>query len=140
MSSNALHAALRRRAFDVTLGALALLIGTITLTLPFGRDQGLYHYVGREWFLHGQLPYRDLFEQKTPGIFIVHGVSNVLFCDVSWGIRVWELLLVLGFGAVVAWGGCDRRERPAHGSVGLSMLAAVLLYGGFFNYWPALGR
>lgn len=41
------------------------------LAFSFGRDQGIYALVG-EGLLHGQLPYRDLWDFKPPGIFFVY--------------------------------------------------------------------
>jgi hypothetical protein len=46
---------------------VAIVLGVASFVYPFGRDQGLYYYVGREWALRGAIPYRDVFDHKTPG-------------------------------------------------------------------------
>ena len=38
-----------------------------SLQQPAGADQALYGYVGQR-ILHGELPYRDAWDQKPPGI------------------------------------------------------------------------
>ncbi len=47
------------------------------LTFSFGRDQGIYALVG-EGPAHGQLPYRDLWDFKPPGIFFIYGLAQGL--------------------------------------------------------------
>src|SRR5579864_7791604 len=79
---------------------LAAVVALPSLAYPFGRDQGLYFYVGREWLLRGALPYRDLFEQKTPGIYVVHAACIALFGERVWGIRVADVVAVALIGVL----------------------------------------
>jgi hypothetical protein len=44
---------------------------------PYNVDTPLYWTVGR-WMLHGLVPYRDLYETKPPGIFMLSAVSYLL--------------------------------------------------------------
>ncbi len=69
-----------------------------TLFYPFGRDQGLYFYIAREWAARGALPYRDSFDQKPPGIYCIYGLANWLSGNAQWGIRALELAAVRGRG------------------------------------------
>src|SRR6478735_1393092 len=48
------------------------------LTFSFGRDQSIYALVG-EGVLHGKMPYRDLWDFKPPGIFLVYALAQGLF-------------------------------------------------------------
>lgn len=43
------------------------------LTLQY--DMSVYHVVGREWLLHGLVPYRDLVDIKGPLIFFEYGLG-----------------------------------------------------------------
>jgi hypothetical protein len=52
------------------VGAL-LIVRLPSLVQPMGPDQGLYAYVG-ERILHGELAYRDAWDQKPPGIHYVY--------------------------------------------------------------------
>jgi 4-amino-4-deoxy-L-arabinose transferase-like glycosyltransferase len=47
------------------------------LPIPFERDEGEYAYIG--WRLdYGELPYRDWFDQKPPGVFWVYRLALML--------------------------------------------------------------
>jgi hypothetical protein len=52
------------------IGAL-LIVRLPSLAQPMGSDQGLYAYVG-ERIRHGEIPYRDAWDQKPPGIHYVY--------------------------------------------------------------------
>jgi 4-amino-4-deoxy-L-arabinose transferase-like glycosyltransferase len=125
----------RRRRADLALGAIGAAFSAVSVALPFGRDQGLYYFVGREWLRHGEMPYRDAFEQKTPAIFLLHAIAITLFGEHMWSVRVLELGCVAALGLV-----CARLATPAHEPVprglwGLSLLAAAVSYFGFFDFW-----
>ena len=45
------------------------------LTFSYGRDQGIYAVVG-DGVLHGKMPYRDLWDFKPPGIFLVYALAQ----------------------------------------------------------------
>src|SRR5262249_29716186 len=69
-------AASRRREWALGLGValLALLIRAPLFDLPFERDEGGYAYIA--WRLeHGELPYREWFDQKPPGIFLAYRLA-----------------------------------------------------------------
>jgi len=66
----------RRRAWALALGVglLVLLIRAPLVDLPLERDEGEYAYIA--WRLeHGELPYRDWFDQKPPGIFLAYRLA-----------------------------------------------------------------
>src|SRR3954464_12635439 len=71
--------------------------------LPFscGRDQSIYALVG-EGVLHGKMPYRDLWDFKPPGIFLVYALAQGLFGRSMLAVR---LLEVLGLLLLVACSG-----------------------------------
>src|SRR5206468_919159 len=39
--------------------------------IPLERDEGEYAYIAERW-LAGDVPYRDAFDQKTPGVFVAY--------------------------------------------------------------------
>lgn len=119
---------------DLVLMLGALTFGLPTLFYPFGGDQGLYYYVGREW-LAGAVPYRDFMEQKTPLIFALHALLVCLTGPNMWAIRAAELLWVLGLGRVIADLATPAgTPRPA-GLLGFASLATSLFYFGLFSFW-----
>lgn len=113
----------------------AIAFGLVSLTYPFGRDQGLYFYVAREWVKHGSIPYRDVLDHKTPGIYFVHALAILLFGETMWGIRVLELFAVVACGAAAAAIASPsdvplKRPVLAGGSLAMSMI-----YFGALDYW-----
>lgn len=75
----------------VVIVASALLI----LTFSFGRDQGIYAVVG-EGILHGQAPYRDVWDFKPPGIFFVYALAQGVFGKNMMAPRLLEVLVLFG--------------------------------------------
>jgi hypothetical protein len=67
-------------------------------TFGYGRDQGIYAMVARA-VLAGKMPYRDAWDFKPPGIFVVYALSRALLGSGEAGIRVVE---AAGMAAMVA--------------------------------------
>lgn len=85
-----------RRA-DLVLSGLAvavvvLLLGNI-LMYRYGRDQGIYAVVA-EGMRQGGAPYKDAWDFKPPGIFLVYYASRLVFGTAEWGIRATECLFL----------------------------------------------
>jgi hypothetical protein len=108
--------------------ALALLFGLPTLLYPFGRDQGLYEYLG-SGLLEGLLPYVDGFDQKPPGIYGVYAALTALTGRNMWSVRLAELLAVPLVGALAAASVGGRRVA------GAGALLAAGYYFTCFDYW-----
>jgi hypothetical protein len=94
------------------------------LTFSFGRDQSIYAVVG-DGVLHGKMPYRDLWDFKPPGIFLVYALAQALFGRGMVAIRVLEVM-----GMVASVFGFMRLadtffERPRAGLVGGAVAALI---------------
>lgn len=61
--------------------------------VPMGCDSIIYHLMGRG-MVEGLVPYRDLFDQKGPLIFLIYGFSYVL-CGSYWLVFVLEVFAVM---------------------------------------------
>lgn len=120
---------------DVVLGLAGLGFGAASLAYPYGRDQGLYYYVAREWVLRGSIPYRDVLDHKTPGIYVLYAIGVRLFGEQTWGIRVLDLACVLGLGLVAAGLSAARGQAVRPGVRGLAILALGVLYYGHMDFW-----
>jgi hypothetical protein len=120
---------------DVVLVIVALLLTVPTIVHPYGPDQALYSYVGREWALRGSIPYRDVYDHKTPGIYVIHALLYLLTGENLWALRVAEVAAVLGMGAVVARLATPTDQPVARGVRGAAVLFVVVVYYGFFDYW-----
>ena len=94
------------------------------LTFSFGRDQSIYALVG-DGVLHGKMPYRDLWDFKPPGIFLVYALAQGLFGRGMVAIRLLEVMgmlaMVFGFRRVAD----TFFDRPRAGLIG-GAVAALL--------------
>ncbi|PYR76046.1 MAG: hypothetical protein DMF86_13620 [Acidobacteria bacterium] len=62
----------------LALACALLILRAPSLAQPMGADQGLYSYVG-ERVLHGDLAYRDAWDQKPPGIHFVYAALRAVW-------------------------------------------------------------
>jgi len=115
------------------LAAAALIAPT--LSWPFGRDQAIFHYIGRQWGA-GQLPYRDAFDVKPPGIFALYRLTSFFAGDAMWAVRAADGLAWLAIGALLPWAWPGRADRPPSGPLMASgALLAVAAYFAVFDFW-----
>jgi hypothetical protein len=97
-----------RRRFALALPALAglvillgLAIRVILLVQPIGGDPGIYAYVGGQ-ILDGFLPYRDVFEQKPPGVLYTYAAAFLVLGRSMTAVQVFDLLAWIGLVALTA--------------------------------------
>jgi hypothetical protein len=69
---------LARTAAAVALIAVFALLRAPYVSVPLERDEGEYAYIAQR-LLEGDLPYRDAFDQKPPGVFLAYAVAFVSF-------------------------------------------------------------
>lgn len=65
------------------------------LLFSFGRDQGIYATVA-DGILRGQMPYRDVWDFKPPGIFLVYALAQALFGKTMLAPRLLEVAGLIG--------------------------------------------
>lgn len=75
------------------LAALQLIIAFCTNTLMFTHEEAMWHYIGRNWFRHGLIPYAGGVDNKSPLIFSFFGVSDWLFGVNYWFPRILGILV-----------------------------------------------
>lgn len=79
------------RALVAGCVAVILFSMLMILTYGYGRDQGIYAMVART-ILDGGMPYRDAWDFKPPGIFLIYALARGLFGASQSGIRIFEAL------------------------------------------------
>jgi len=93
-----------------------------SLFYPFGRDQGIFAWVGDQ-ILAGGVPFRDAWDQKGPATHYTYALVQLVFGRGLWGVRVLDLLAVLATQwAIVGL------VRPRAGW--FTALTSALLFGG----------
>ncbi len=70
------------------------------LRFPIGRDQATYCVIGRG-LLQGQLLYRDLWDNKPPGIFYLYSLIVKVFGPVMWSVGVVDILWLLAISVCI---------------------------------------
>ncbi len=123
-----------RALVALTLAGAALIVAgwAVTyLTWPFGWDHGAFAWVG-DVITRGGMPYRDAFDVKGPLSFYPSAAVQLVAGRNWWGIRAFDLLLVLPCALLIARTGA----RFAGRAVGIgAALLWVLAYAntGFMN-------
>ncbi len=74
------------------LGGSWLLLGLPTLIYPFGRDQGVFAYIG-ERLLTGARLYVDLWDVKSPLVYWMYGLALKLANSQTIGVRLMDMIL-----------------------------------------------
>ena len=113
-----------QRVREVSFSALLL---APTLLYPFGRDQGVFAYVGR-LILRGGAPYADVMEQKGPLLHYAYALAMGMFGQTEVGVRTF-FLLVSTLGALLAAELAERAMgRGARLGAALGYAAVVAQY------------
>jgi hypothetical protein len=68
----------------LVITALQVLICLFTDGFTLSFDEAIWHYIGRNWFRHGMVPYSGGIDNKSPLIFLIYGISDTLF-----GVNYW---------------------------------------------------
>lgn len=101
----------------------AALIRAPIAEIPLERDEGEYAYIAQRW-IAGEVPYRDAFDQKPPGIFLVYAVILRTLGDsptaIHWGAQIWS------FGTVAAVWALARAAAGNAAGAGAGILFSVL--------------
>jgi hypothetical protein len=89
-----------------------------------GNDAHLFAYIGQKWFA-GRLPYRDVWDNKPPGIFLATGLAFAASARGFVVLAVVEGLLVLGSIATVH--AILRRMRAPRQVVSLAVALCAIM-------------
>lgn len=122
----------RVRAFRVRPGSAVLVLAGVAVVLgllvrlallaqPIGGDPGIYAYIGGR-ILDGDLPYRDVFEQKPPGVLYTYAVAFLLVGRSMFAVQVLDLAawaILVALSAALAWSLWENRSVAA-AAAGLS--------------------
>src|SRR5208282_3418916 len=89
-----LSASTRSRAWLYGTLGLVFLRALPNLRYLIGRDQATYCVIA-QGLLHGKLPYRDLWDNKPPGIFYIYALIVKIFGPVMWSLGAVDILWLL---------------------------------------------
>ena len=114
-----------RVALWLVLALLALVVVRLpAVRVPLDQDSGCYVHVGRSW-VHGRLPYRDLWDHKPPAIYLVPAALELAGAPLTAvALRACAALFALGT-LLALYGIVARLSDQATG------IAAAFAYGIF---------
>ena len=119
-----------RALIGVCVAGIAFLCVQI-LMFGYGRDQGIYAMVA-DALVRGKMPYRDAWDFKPPGIFVVYAIARLFFGSSQVGIRVLEVVGLLG----ACWGLVRLSERFFNSRVaGFFAAALAALAHAQLDFW-----
>jgi len=75
------------------LALMQLFIALLTNGFALSADEAMWHYIGRNWFRNGLVPYSGGVDNKSPLFFAVFGLSDKFFGVNYWFPRVIATLL-----------------------------------------------
>lgn len=79
---------------------LVLVMALPNLSYPIGRDQATYCVIGHG-LLHGARLYRDLWDNKPPGIFYLYAVIVKIIGPTMWSIGLIDILWLLAVSVCI---------------------------------------
>jgi hypothetical protein len=101
------------------------------LMFRYGRDQGIYATVAAA-MLRGGMPYRDAWDFKPPGIYVIYALSRAVLGPGQWAIRSFE---VIGLAGLVCGFIVLSRRFFASAAVGLIGGALAVLVHAELEFW-----
>jgi len=106
--------------------AVAMLVRAPIAAIPLERDEGEYAYIAQRW-LAGDVPYRDAFDQKPPGVFVAYAAILRAFgsspAAIHWGAQAYAL------GTLALVFAIGRRLFGARAGFAAALFAAFLSAG-----------
>jgi uncharacterized membrane protein YhaH (DUF805 family) len=109
---------------EVVAWTIVAFCGLQILLFSFGRDQSIYAMVA-QGILDGQMPYRDVWDFKPPGIFLVYALAHGLFGTNMLAPRLLEVAGLVGMVFAFRRLGDTFCEEPRAGLVGGAVAALV---------------
>ena len=122
---------IRHRAGAALQWAVVGLAGLAAVTMlwwPLGHDQGIFALNGAT-VAAGGLPYRDAFETRGPLAFYLYAALRLLFGPTAWGVRVFDVAVVLLGAALVYRVVTTVGSRPAARLAAAGWVLAVVSLG-----------
>jgi hypothetical protein len=102
------------------------------LSYPIGRDQATYCVIG-QGLLNGARLYRDLWDNKPPGIFYLYAAIVKIFGPVMWSVGLLDILWVLAISLCI-FSFTERTLGKAAAFLAVLVNAAMHVRAG---YWDA---
>ncbi len=77
--------------YGLVIAFSAAVLGSVSLTYPFGRDQAIYAYAGK-LILMGKMNYLYTFDLKPPGIHFLFAFIQLVFGESMLNARIFDII------------------------------------------------
>jgi hypothetical protein len=125
-------------ALTAWLLGILLPVAAVTLFFAIERDGGAFLTIARG-LLDGRLPYRDFFDHKPPGIYVVFAAALAVSGGSVWGVKALLLLLAAGLAfCTVQTLQALGADRPSRWLGGTLCLLGWTIYQGYAGVTEAL--
>ena len=111
---------------------LVLLQAIPNISYPLGRDQATYCLIGRG-LTHGQALYRDLWDNKPPGIFYIYALIVKIFGPAMWSAGLVDILWLLAI-SILLFSFTERMLGKTGAALAVVVNSAMHVRAG---YWDA---
>ncbi len=119
------------------IGGVVLLVLWFVGHVPdIAIDEGLWNYIANLWVRYGIPPYVGAVENKTPGIFEIFALSNLLFGINYWFPRVLGILSMAATTLLLCYMGRALHGRAAGAFAGV-IFGLTMTWSRMEGYWPA---
>ncbi len=120
--------------FGLIIIAVGAALGSVSLTYPFGRDQGIYAYAGK-LLLEGKMNYLYVFDLKPPGIHFLFAFAQFIAGESMFNMRVFDIIWQ-SLTALIVFFITFRLTQKKSLSVVSALIYALLYFR--LDYWHTL--
>lgn len=111
-----------------------IILGSVSIVYPFGRDQGIYAYIGK-LILNGKIDYKYSYNLRPPGIHYVFALSQFMMGESMLNMRVFDMCWQV-LTACVIFLLAFRTTKSRTASVIAAVLYIFLYYR--LDYWHTM--
>jgi hypothetical protein len=116
----------------LAVGIATVLMLTMTINSPsfmrLNEDEGIWFYIGRVWLSDNIPPYVGTSDNKTPAIFLVFGLSNLLAGVTIWLPRLIGVASMVGASVVLYFIAQRLLSREA-GAIAMCLFGLTMAWG-----------
>jgi hypothetical protein len=118
-------------ALIILIGSFQLLISLLSNGFVLSFDESIWDYIGRNWIYHHMVPYGGGVDNKSPFIFLIFGISDLMF-----GVNYWFPRVI---GTICETIGMFYVYKIADRAAGKDAGILTLLFYGLSLLWHATG-
>lgn len=109
---------------------LFMIMGSLSYSMII--DEGIWSYMGRIWNRNRIIPYTGAIENKTPGIFYIYAISDIIFGVNPFFARIIGLLSLIG-SCILLFHLCKNIYNRISGLISMYIFGFSMTWGKLFD-------